>query len=332
MPSTNNVLLFGPMTVPWVDWMTEQLGAGWHVTQWSDDESPEELAAKAEQADVIVGGRFRATDFPNLPNLKLFHIPFTGFDWLDEAALPPGCKVCNTFEHEIAIAKYIMAGMLEVEIEIAAVSSRFKSHRWENRLPGIGPGRGELHGKTLSIVGYGHIGWETTKRAQAFGMHVHAVSRRTPSPDVVQPDQFSTMEQLDAVLAESDYVLVTLPLSPETRGLFDAGRFDAMKSTGVLVNVGRGKVIDEQAMYEALSENRIGGAVIDVWYQYPMPKDPDPTPSKYPFEELDNVIMTPHLSARTEAMRNRRWRFVADNLLRYAKGETLQNVCFESGN
>ena len=330
MTSPINLLLFGRMTVPWTEWMTEQLGSEWQITHWSEGDAPSALPALAADAEVIVGGRFKASDFPDVSNLKLYHIPFTGFDWLDGSAMPPGSQVCNTFEHEIAIAEYIMAGVLEAEIGMAAISARFKSHRWENRLPGIGPGRGELHGKTLSIIGYGHIGWETARRAQAFGMHVHAVSRRVPSPDVVQPDQFSTMDQLDVVLAESDYVVVTLPLSDETLGLFDAGRFGAMKPTGVLINVGRGKVIEEQALFDALSENRIGGAVIDVWYQYPTPDDPDPTPSKYPFQELDNIIMTPHLSARTEAMRNRRWRFVVENLQRYANGEALQNICYES--
>ncbi|MBT6095845.1 MAG: phosphoglycerate dehydrogenase [Rhodospirillaceae bacterium] len=327
MTTPINLLLYGRMTTPWIEWMTDQLGAGFHISHWSEDDTPEALGELAPKADIIVGGRFSADTFPAVPNLKVWHIPFTGFDWLRPAALPAGCTVCNTFEHEIAIAEYIMAAMLEVEMGLGAVSARFKSHGWENRSPGTGEDRGELFGKTLGIVGYGHIGREAAKRAGAFGMQVLAASRRAPAPDVPQPDTFSTMDGLDAMLGESDYVLVTLPLSGETRGLFDAGRLAAMKPDGVLINVGRGKVIDEAALFAALRDNRIGGAVIDVWYQYATQDDPDPTPSKFPFEELDNVIMTPHMSALTHPMRTRRWQFVADNLKRFAAGEAVENVC-----
>jgi len=328
--SSPNLLMYGGLTAPWADWIRGELGAGWTVEHMADDDGSDALAGMAARADIIVGGPFSMTAFPATPNLRLFQIPFTGMDWLDVDRLPTGCVVCNTFEHEIAIAEYVLAGMLDVEVDIAAVAARFRSHRWEGRQPGIGPGRGELHGKTLSIVGYGHIGRETARRAQAFGMTVHAVSRRPPEADAVQPDRFSTMQGLDAALAKSDYVLVTLPLDDSTRGLFDTERLATMKSTAVLINVGRGKVIDEQALYEALKDGRIGGAIIDVWYQYPKPDDADPTPSRFPFADLENVIMTPHMSARSQAMRERRWRFVADNLERFRRGEALQNVCFEA--
>jgi len=324
-----DLLLFGRMTAPWVDWMTAQLADGWNVVHWSEDDAPEALQELAPKAEVIVGGRFDSDIFPAVPNLKLWQIPFTGFDWLDPAAFPKGCRVSNTFEHEIAIAEWVLAAMLEMEIGIAAISARFKEKRWENRAPGIGDGRVELFGKTLGIVGYGHIGREAARRARAFGMRIEAASRRPPDEDAPQPDAFTTMEGLDAMLGRSDYVLLTLPLADETEGLFDAGRFRAMKSDGVFINVGRGRVADEQALYEALRDKVIGGAVIDVWYQYPKPDDPDPTPSKFPFEALDNVVMTPHMSAKTGPMRQRRWQFVADNLQRYARGEALENVCLE---
>jgi len=329
MANELTVLMAGNMSTEWTDWMRDQLGGGWTVLSWADDEDAEIFLERARQADVIVGGRLHHDGISDLANLHVYHIPFTGHDWMGPEALPAGCKLCNTFEHEIAIAEYAMAGMLEWECGMTRTSDRFKSHRWEGRMPGIGPGRGELFGKTLGIVGYGHIGRETAARARAFGMRVDAVSRRAPAPDLVQPDNFMGMAGLDAMLGASDYVLVTLPLSDETRGLFDADRFAAMKSDGVIINVGRGRVIDEEAMYRALKESRIGGAIIDVWYQYPTKDDPDPTPSKFPYHELDNIIMSPHSSARSTNMRTRRWQFVADNLKRFAAGEAVENVVFE---
>ena len=324
-----SLIMSGRMSAEWADWMQGELTTDWRVSAWMEDDDPARLVELMADADVVVSGRMPPGGMPPAPNLKLYHIPFTGFDWLDRRQLPAGCRVCNTFEHETAIAEYVLAGMLEWEVGIAATDARFRSHGWEGRAPGVGPGRGELFGKTLGIVGYGHIGREAATRARAFGMRIEAVSRRPPAPDAVQPDHFAGMDDLDRLLGESDYVLVTLPLSDETRGLFDAGRFHAMSAEGVIINVGRGEVLDETALYNALSDRRIGGAVIDVWYQYPKRGEVDPPPSRHPFEDLDNVIMTPHSSARSEAMRTRRWTFVARNLDRFARGETLENVLFE---
>jgi phosphoglycerate dehydrogenase-like enzyme len=138
-----------------------------------------------------------------------------------------------------------------------------------------------------------------------------------------------TLDALERLLGESDYVLISLPLADNTRGLIDAAQLAQMKPDGVIINVGRGRIIDEGALYAALAENRIGGAIIDVWYDYPGPDGVDRPPSQYPFQKLDNLIMTPHFSARSAAMRNRRWAFVAANLDRFARGEVPQNICFK---
>ena len=101
-----------------------------------------------------------------------------------------------------------------------------------------------------------------------------------------------------------------------------------MKPEAVIANVGRGEVIQEAALYEALVSRRIRGAIIDVWYNYPGASDPNPWPSRFPIQKLDNIIMSPHNSAWTLAMSNRRWEFVAANLRRLSSGATLENVCF----
>jgi phosphoglycerate dehydrogenase-like enzyme len=137
------------------------------------------------------------------------------------------------------------------------------------------------------------------------------------------------MQALDRLLNESDYVLLALPLADDTHGLIDAKRFARMKPDGVIINVGRGLVIDEGALYAALDERRIGGAIIDVWYNYPSDEVENPAPSRYPFQELDNIIMTPHSSSHSEAARLRRWTSIAANVDRLARGEALRNVCFE---
>jgi phosphoglycerate dehydrogenase-like enzyme len=121
-------------------------------------------------------------------------------------------------------------------------------------------------------------------------------------------------------------VVVACPLAAETRGLLDARRLGLMKETGVLINVARGEVVDEDALFAALRDKTIHGATLDVWYNYPTITAREAAPSRHPFHELPNVYMTPHCSAWTEGLFERRWGFIAANLDRFARGEPLKNV------
>ena len=323
---TPTVFLAGRMSAPRKDWIAERLTTEWDILTWTEEEPFERFVELAPQADALVGGRIHG-DWPPVPNLKLYQIPFAGFDWIGPEDVPAGCSVCNTYEHEIAIAEYVFGAMLEREIGLCAADRRFRSHGWDGRVPGTGANHGELYGKTLGIVGYGRIGREVARRGEAFGLRVIAVSRSDrPTPEGLA--WYGTMDMLDRLMAESDHILVALPLSDETRSIIGAAQFAQMKPDAFIINVGRGHTIDEEALYTALTDRRIGGAVIDVWYSYPTPKDPERPPSRFPFQELDNVLMTPHFSARTEPMRTRRWTFIVENLDRLARGDALENVCF----
>jgi len=150
---------------------------------------------------------------------------------------------------------------------------------------------------------------------------------RTPRTNDEFADRVDSMERFDDLLAAADFIAVTSPLNDQTRGLFDRRAFAKMRSSAVIINIARGAIIDEAALYEALKERRIGAAIIDVWYQYPMQGQVEgPAPSSYPFHELDNVLMTPHASAWTDGLLPRRNRAIATNLNRLARGEPLLNV------
>ena len=127
-------------------------------------------------------------------------------------------------------------------------------------------------------------------------------------------------------MASADAVVVTLPLTDDTRGLVNAAAIAAMRPDALLLNVGRGPVIDEEALYRALRERRIGGAVIDTWYQYPSPTQPTSAPSRFDFAALDNVLMTPHMSGWTEGTVRRRQETMAENIRRLQQGQPLINV------
>jgi phosphoglycerate dehydrogenase-like enzyme len=128
------------------------------------------------------------------------------------------------------------------------------------------------------------------------------------------------------MLAQCDTVAICTALGPETTGLIDAGRLAAMKPGAFLINIARGPVIDEDALYAALSEGRLGGAAIDVWWQYPTPDEPNRRGSRHPFHELPNVIVTPHNSGWTAGMVRRRWNEIADNVARFVRGDSLINL------
>jgi phosphoglycerate dehydrogenase-like enzyme len=133
------------------------------------------------------------------------------------------------------------------------------------------------------------------------------------------------MEGLPEVLRRSDYLAITLPLTPETQGLIGEAQLGLMKPTAILVNVSRAQILDEDALYVALAERRIAGAALDVWYRYP--SEPGPLlPARRAFHELPNVLMTPHVSGWTDGMLEARATLIAENIRRTAHGERPENM------
>ncbi len=324
----NTVLLQGRLAVPRAALLRERLEAGWRVVIWHPDQNTvAEFPAMAAAADVIIGGTIPVHPWPETPRLKLFQIPWTGHEWTCAQRMPKGVPVCNVFEHETSIAEYVLLAMLEWKIGLRHMDAAFRARGWDEREVASGPVHGEVRGATLGIIGYGHIGHEVAVRARAFGMKVVGIRRSLP-PCPPELEWLGTMARLDDLLAVSDFVLVACDLNAETRGLIDAGRLAQMKPTGVIINVARGKIIDEAALYEALKERRIGGAVIDVWYNYNEPGKPEVWPSNHPFQELDNVICSAHECGWTEEQIGRRWDFVAENLARVMRGEPPENLLY----
>jgi phosphoglycerate dehydrogenase-like enzyme len=299
----------------------EYLQSEWTI-EIGDAEDARDFASKFARADAMISMNWKAS-FGTSTKLKLLQLPGAGTDDIDFASIPGSASVCNAFEHEIGISEYVLAAMLHWEIGIASMDQNLRRDDWSGSYL-CGPRHGELHGKTIGVVGYGHIGMEVARRARAFGMRVIACTR-TPRLDPFA-DRVSGMDQLGELLGASDYVVIGLPLDESTRGLFNAPRFAQMKSTAVIINVARGPIIDEQALFDACRANTIGGAIIDTWYQYPQQGERMCVPATLPFRDLPNVVMTPHASGWTEGLRPRRCRIMAENLNRLARGEPLINV------
>lgn len=261
------------------------------------------------------------------PRLKLVQLPAAGLDRIDRKAIPAGTMLANAYGHEIGIAEFVIGAMLALTRDFAHLDADLRRGVWPGPwAPGKPrlPPAGELAGKTLGILGYGHIGQALARRARAFDMDVRAIRR-----DLSQADDglaaVGGPGQLDEVLSCADYVAITLSLNDSTRGLIGGRELALMKPEAYLINVARAEIVDGAALYRALADRRLAGAALDVWYRYP--RDDKPTlPAEQPFHELPNVLMTPHVSGGTQGTYEHRLALVAANIDRIARGETPFNL------
>ena len=276
-----------------------------------------------QSADVVIGIKLNA-DMPQPIKARLFHAPAAGTDAVNTALLPAQCTLANCFGHENAIAEYVIAALLMRHVPLARADQDLRQQRWTYWAGRPTALRSELGSQTLGLVGFGHIAQTVAQRAKAMGMRVH-VANRSPiqHPSV---DQSWTLDALHNFMGSVDAVVVSLPLTDNTKGLVDAQAIAAMRPDAVLMNVGRGAVIDEKALYDALASRQIGGAVIDTWYQYPTPTQTECAPSQFDFASLDNVLMTPHMSGWTAGTVRRRQETLAENIGHLSRGEALINV------
>lgn len=280
--------------------------------------------AAFRDADVLIGIALNASH-PKPQQLRLYQAPAAGVDAIDRVCLPVGAKLCCCFGHENAIAEYVMTALLLRHVPVPRADQDLRQGRWTHWAGAPNALRTELGDRSIGLLGFGHIGKVIAARAKAFGMHV-TVANRTPVPTGPLVDQAFGLDRLADFMASADYVVCSLPALPATKSLVDAEALAAMRPDGVIVNVGRGPVIDEAALFAALQQKRIGGAIVDTWYVYPSAGNPNPHPGNLPFHTLDNCVLSPHMSGWTVGTIRRRQQTMADNITRLDKGEPLENV------
>jgi phosphoglycerate dehydrogenase-like enzyme len=325
------VVVADPNLVPLRAHLEESLPAGTE-TSWPDPYDPAAVEAAVAGAEVLVSGRCPASVAAAGTSLRLVHAAGAGVDGIDVAALPPGTIVANTFHHEDSIAEYVVAATVLLRRGFLAQDAALRTDRWAS--PAYDPGQGwgnSLGAATVGFVGFGHIGARTWERFRAFGARGVAVTRRGDVDAAAYGLEWSgTTDDLGTLLDRADVVVVSAPLTPETRGMIGLAALARMKRSAVLVNVGRGPLVEEKALYEALRDGDIAGAAIDVWYAYPA-TGVTAAPSELPFRELSNVLMTPHSSGLTRQTFMGRAADIAANVRRLAAGEQLENVVAVAG-
>jgi D-3-phosphoglycerate dehydrogenase len=271
------------------------------------------LAAEAD--GVIIRSKLPDDIFEAAPRVRAVTIHGTGIDLVPLAAANArGVLVANLpGENAQSVAEYCVLAMLMLARNIAAINAAMHTQPWDEARRLAAPAR-EIAGLTVGIVGVGAIGRRVAQIcARGFGMRVLGNQRRL---DRLPPEAQGT--DLDDLVAQSDFIVLACPLNPQTHHLFDAARLGAMKSSAWLINVGRGPVIDEAALIEALRARRIAGAMLDVYEHYRIE-------AGHPLLTLDNVLLTPHLAGSTRESRARASVRAADETLRMLAGEKPRN-------
>ena len=325
----SQVILFGTTACLNEQRLRASLTTPWEIHAIPDEVNLAHLQRTSEEADALLTLSWNQTMRSAGSRLRLIQALGSGVDTFDTTALPSGCTLCNVGEHEVPIAEYAMGAMVALTVGFARRDRELRQGNWEGTGRRDGLPHQELAGRTLGLLGYGGIGVEIAKRARAFDMRIHAVRANPKATNgAVPPDWLGGPHQLKSLLESSDYLAVCCPLTAETRELLNTLTLGWLKAGAYLVNVARAEVIEETALFEALKSRRIAAAALDVWRQYPENAQQRLLPSTLPFHELDNVLLTPHLAAWTEAMMERRWRRIAKNLDALAENRELQNVVF----
>lgn len=209
--------------------------------------------------------------------------------------------------HKIPMAEYTLGMILQYEKKIKNIMLNKQNQKWDRELE-----MGELHNKTILIIGAGSIGGEIARLSKAFGMRTLGVNRSGNAVNNI--DTLYQLDNLNEALEQSDYVVSVLPSTTETKGLFTKKQFQAMKNTSVFINIGRGDLFDEKILVEALNNGELAHAILDVF-------EPEPLNQSHVYWTMENITVTPHISSRTTEYLPRALGIFKENLANYLEGK-----------
>jgi D-2-hydroxyacid dehydrogenase (NADP+) len=272
---------------------------------------------RAGQADVlVVSGLWRNSLIASLPKLRFVQSFSAGTDQYDVALFARrGVRLANAQGvNERAVAEHAMALTLALTRQLHKARDNQRERRWRGMIGDRALREQELGGGTLVVVGLGRIGMRLARLARAFEMRVIGVRRMaTPAPEAA--DEVVAVTGLEGALAKADVVALTCPLTQETEGLIGVAALKALKPGALLINVARGKVVDEAALLAALSDGRVGAAALDCFHD-------EPLPAESPFWTLPNVLITPHSAGETGRYEANLVDILVENIERLLRGET----------
>ena len=280
------------------------------------DRVPEEIS----DTDVFIGWSLRPEQFADARKLRWIHSPAAAVHQLmyPELIKSSVALTNSTGIHGPVVAEHAIAVLLALAKRLPQAMQYQAKHEWsQDQLWHGSPPPREVSDSTVLIMGMGSIGREFAARAKALGMKILAI-RENPAKGLEAADAVYSSSQIDEVLPQADYVLLCTPVTPATTGIMNAARLSKMKFDACLINVARGPLIDEAALFDALQHRRIAGAALDVF-------NDEPLPANSPFWSLDNILITPHTAAVTDRLWERHYRLIVDNMKRFLAGQRLLN-------
>ncbi len=222
--------------------------------------------------------------------------------------------------HGPVVAEHVIALIFALAKRLPQAVRLQQKHVWgQEALWNMKPRPREIAGATLGLVGLGSIGTAVAKHASALGMRVIASREHPEKPKPANVEEIFSPGQLHLLLARSDYVVLAAPVTPRTRHLIDAGRLSQMKADACIINVGRGSLLDHSALADALRNQAIGGAALDVF-------DKEPLVADSPLWDLENLLITPHTAGLTEKLWDRNYQLISENLRRYLARRPLLSI------
>ena len=278
---------------------------------------PADAAPYLADTDILLAFEYvdLAPLLPKMPHLKWVHALSAGVDRFltkDTLLHSPVLLTNSRGIHGIPMAEHVLGIMLGISRCLPEALSQQKAHLWQRRLP-----TEELYEKTAAIIGLGSIGHEIAKRLHMMGMKILAVKQTiTPEPYV---DQLFTAKDLLQVLPAADYIIVTLPLTPATKDLFNYAIFRHMKPTTFFINISRGPVVNSSDIVRALQEHIIRGAALDVFPQEPLPPES-------PLWDTPNLFITPHIAAASPQYMTRALQIFIQNLKNFPQETAMRNL------
>lgn len=279
-----------------------------------------------KEVDILIGPKIEESELDLYKGIKMHQTFGTGLEGYNFSFYKKNnILLCNSHTHSKIIAEYGFALLFSISKELIANDQLLREGNWDfTQFPAI-----TLFGKTILFLGYGNIAQTFKKLCEPLNMNFIAVKRTKPCED---PEvEIYTPDEKLAAIRQADIIINTLPLTKNTVNFLDAPEFDAMKESVIIVNVGRGDTINEQELYTALKDKRIRGAALDVWYNYPdvrgaEKQDPRPCyPSKFPFHELKNLVMTAHRAWQSDALMTDLKPFL-NNVIRFIQGKQPLNI------
>jgi D-2-hydroxyacid dehydrogenase (NADP+) len=283
----------------------------------TDRETPTEDDLR--DADALIGWELPAHLLAAATRLRWMHAAGAGVERYDlEQIAARGVMLTNSSGVSAPnMAEHVLGMMIALNRRFPQLLRAQTRREWRDETTHREVG--ELQGQTVLVAGIGDIGSAVAQRAAAFGMRINGLRRRADAPPPAGFDQVFAIADLHAALADADHVVVTLPNTPRSRGLFNAAAFAAMKPGAAIYNVGRGPVIDTAALVAALQSGHLAGAGLDV-------TDPEPLPADSPLWDMENVLITAHTSGATPRFWERQADLVADNIRRIQRGDAPRNL------